>query len=63
MTPGQNIRRHREIAKLTQVQAAAKMGCSQAYWSALERDKKSPTVRTLQKIARVLGCSASHLVA
>ena len=60
-TIGDNIRRKREAAGLTQVQAAERMGCQQPWWSALECDRKGMSLSTLQRVAKALGCRAVEL--
>ena len=62
MTPGQLIESRRAELGWTQAEAAQRMGVTQAYWSALEADRKSPTIRTLARIAAALGCTVEDLV-
>lgn len=56
------IKRARKVAKLTQVQLAEKMGCSQQEIQRWEAGKVSPTTKTLKKIAEALGCSPGDLI-
>lgn len=49
-----NIKKYREKKGLSQNKLAKKIGVSQSYLSALERDEKSPTMRMLFKIANEL---------
>ena len=52
---GDEIRKARMGAKLTQERLAVCAGLSREYVSILERGGKSPTVSVLTKICRVLG--------
>jgi transcriptional regulator with XRE-family HTH domain len=52
---GQNVRRLRIAAGLTQTELAAKMGVDRAYISGLELGQRNPTVVTLWHIAQALG--------
>ncbi|HET6496838.1 MAG TPA: helix-turn-helix transcriptional regulator [Thermoleophilia bacterium] len=63
MTPGQNIAARRAALGITQAEAARRMGCSQSYWADIEANRKSPSVRTLERIAKALGCTVADLVA
>lgn len=57
---GENIRRARWLAGLTQEEVAAK-GLTYRYFQELERGRRNPTARTLFLLARVLGTSVSQL--
>ena len=59
---GNELRRARERAGLTQERLAFQAGLSRPYISQLERDLKSPTLETLFLIAEALGISASAMV-
>lgn len=48
--------------ELTQIELARKIGMSQSYLSELERNKKSPTLRQLCRIAEALEVHPSKLV-
>ena len=63
MTPGQNIAARRAALGITQAEAARRMGISQSYWADIEANRKSPSVRTLERIAKALGCTVADLVA
>ena len=52
---GQNVRRIRLAAKLSQAELAARMGVDRAYVSGLEQGNRNPTVVTLWHIAKALG--------
>ena len=51
MTVGGNIKKLRKARGLSQFDFAKKIGISRNYVSELERDKRSPSVRTLKSIA------------
>jgi len=57
------LRRLRKKAKLTQEQLGFEAGVERNFVSMLERGERQPTLTTLVKLARPLGCTASHLVA
>jgi transcriptional regulator with XRE-family HTH domain len=52
---GQNLRRLRLAAKISQAELAARMGIDRAYVSGLELGQRNPTVVTLWHIAKALG--------
>jgi len=52
---GQNIRRLRLAAKISQAELAARMGVDRAYISGLELGHRNPTVVTLWHLAQALG--------
>lgn len=52
---GQNIRRLRLAAKISQAELAVRMGVDRAYVSGLEQGSRNPTVVTLWHIAKALG--------
>ena len=60
---GQELRRAREEAGLTQETLADKAGVHRTYVSLLERGKKSPTVAMLFRLCRVLAVRPSTLLA
>jgi transcriptional regulator with XRE-family HTH domain len=60
---GDEIRKARLAAKLTQEQLAFEAEISRNYVSLLELNEKSPTVDVLFCIARALGIPASTLIA
>ena len=59
---GDELRRARRNAGLTQEQLAAKADISREYVSQLERDRQSPTVDMLLRICRILGASPSKII-
>ena len=58
---GDNLRRARWAAALTQEQVAAR-GISYRYYQELERGQRNPTLRTLSEIAEILGTTVAALV-
>ena len=59
---GDEIRKSREEAGLTQEQLSYSAGVDRSYVSLLENNKKSPTVDLLYRICDALGVSASDLL-
>lgn len=60
---GDEIRKERLRAKLTQEQLAARAGVSRNYVSLLELNEKSPTVKMLFRLCGVLRVRPSSLIA
>jgi transcriptional regulator with XRE-family HTH domain len=60
---GDEIRKARIAAKLTQEELAFKADLSRNYISLLELDQKSPTVTTLLRLCEAVGVKASKLIA
>jgi transcriptional regulator with XRE-family HTH domain len=60
---GEELRRAREDANLTQEQLSFAAKIDRSYISQLENDRKSPTVDVLFRICEALGVSASRLLA
>ncbi len=60
---GDELRKARERAGLTQEDLAFKARIHRTYVSLLERDRKSPTLAVLFRICDALGVSASRLIA
>lgn len=60
---GEELRKAREKADLTQEQLAFRAGIHRTYVSLLERDLKSPTLDTLFRLCAALDISASKLIA
>jgi transcriptional regulator with XRE-family HTH domain len=52
---GQNVRRLRLAAKISQAELAARMGIDRAYISGLELGNRNPTVVSLWHLAKALG--------
>lgn len=59
---GENVRRARVAAGLTQEQLAERSGFSQQYLSGLEQGKRNPTIVSLYELALALGVSHVALV-
>ena len=60
---GDELRKARIAAKLTQEQLSFAAEIDRSYISLLEHDKKSPTVDMLFRLCDTLGVSASSLLA
>jgi len=60
---GNELRKARTRAGLTQEELAFKAHVDRTYISMLENDKKSPTVEMLMRICKPLGITASQLLA
>jgi transcriptional regulator with XRE-family HTH domain len=60
---GNELRKAREAAGLTQEQLAFAAGVDRTYISQLEGDKKSPTVTVLFKLCGSLGVAPSKIIA
>ncbi len=60
---GDELRKARQAAKLTQEQLAFDAEFDRTYISHLENNKKSPTVDTLFRLCKAMGISASVLIA
>jgi len=60
---GQELRKAREAAGLSQEELSFKAGVHRTYVSLLERDKKSPPLTVLFRLCKALGISPSRLVA
>lgn len=59
---GDEIRKVRKAAGLSQEELAGKSNLHRTYISLLERNKKSPTLDSLFRICKALGISASNLI-
>jgi transcriptional regulator with XRE-family HTH domain len=60
---GEELRRARLDAELTQEELAFRAGLDRTYISQLENDKKSPTVAVLFRLCDALNVSASRILA
>ncbi len=60
---GEELRKARDKAGLTQEQLAFKAGVHRTYVSLLERDVKSPTLNMLFRLCAAMETSASKLIA
>lgn len=52
---GQNLKRLRMAAEVSQAELAARMGVDRAYVSGLEQGQRNPTVVTLWHVGKALG--------
>jgi transcriptional regulator with XRE-family HTH domain len=59
---GDELRKARHKAGMTQEQVAARARISREYVSQLERNRQSPTVDMLLKVCRILGTSAARII-
>ena len=62
MTIGQRIRKRRETMKLTQQQLGEALGVTPQHISAVEKDKRTPSLESLVKLAEELGVTIDFLV-
>lgn len=60
---GDELKKARLKAGLTQEQVAARARISREYVSQLERGRQSPTVDMLLRVCRILGTSAASIIA
>ena len=58
---GENVRRLRVAAKISQAELAERMGIDRAYVSGLEMGRRNPTIVTLWHLARALGVAVKSL--
>lgn len=58
---GKKIQRKRKAIDLTQEQLAEKVGISLAYMGFIEQGRYSPSLKVIEKIAKVLKVSISEL--
>jgi transcriptional regulator with XRE-family HTH domain len=59
---GDELRKAREAAGLTQEEVAFRAGLHRTYVSLLERDRKSPTLDVLFRLCDAIGVKASELI-
>ncbi len=55
MTIGERIRKRRQLMKLTQQELGKALGLTSQHISAIEQDKRTPSLASLAKIAEELG--------
>ena len=58
---GKRVKKMRKSVKITQQKLAEKVGLSDKYIGAIERGERSPSVKTLDKIANALGIELLEL--
>lgn len=61
LTPGQAVRRMREISGLTQAEFARHRGLSLATLNSIENDAGNPTVGTLDRIGEIFGLRVGYV--
>jgi transcriptional regulator with XRE-family HTH domain len=59
---GENVRRIRVAAGLSQIVIAERMGIDQGNYSRLERGTAKPTLQTLFRLSEALGCEPYELL-
>jgi transcriptional regulator with XRE-family HTH domain len=62
MSLGERIRKQRQAMKLTQQELGKGLGLTPQHISAIEQDKRTPSLASLAKIAEELGVSVDYLV-
>jgi transcriptional regulator with XRE-family HTH domain len=62
MSLGQRIKKRRQAMELTQQQLAGVLGLTAQHISAIEQDKRSPSIPSLARIAEELGVTVDYLV-
>ena len=62
MTVGQRTRMRRQDLKITQQELAEGIGMSPQHISAIEQDKRAPSLPSLAKFAQELGVTVDYLV-
>lgn len=62
MSLGQRIRKRRLELKLTQQQLAKALDLTSQHISAIEQDKRTPSLASLAKMAEELGVSVDYLI-
>lgn len=59
---GKSIRKIREEKEITQEQLALEAGLNRAYIGYIERGERNPTLKTPEKIAKILKVSTKELL-
>lgn len=62
MSLGENIKKYRKAAKLTQLELAEKANLSRSYLADVENDRYNPSLDTLKSIANALNVSIHSLM-
>ena len=60
---GPAIRRHRELLRLSQEELAERAGLDRSYVGGIERGRRNPSLKNLQKLADALGADLDVLFA
>ncbi len=63
MSLGQRLRKRRQTLGLTQQELAEALGVTPQHISAIEQDKRTPSIPFLAKLAEELGVTVDYLVA
>lgn len=63
MSVGERIRTRRKALKLTQQELASAIGLTPQHISAIEQDKRAPSLQVLAKMAEELGVTVDFIVA
>ena len=59
---GNNVRKYRLLAKMTQAEMARRMGVDRTYISGLEKGERNITIETLAQAAKALGVRVAKLL-
>ncbi|RLC62152.1 MAG: hypothetical protein DRI01_07365 [Chloroflexi bacterium] len=62
MSIGKRIRKRRQILEMTQKELAEAIGVTPQHISAVEQDKRDPSLSSLAKLAEELGVTIDYLV-
>jgi transcriptional regulator with XRE-family HTH domain len=62
MSIGKRIRKRRQTLKMTQQELAEAIGVTPQHISAIEQDKRDPSLSSLAKLAEELGVTIDYLV-
>jgi transcriptional regulator with XRE-family HTH domain len=62
MSIGKRIRKRRQILEMTQQELAEAIGVTPQHISAIEQDKRDPSLSSLGKLAEELGVTIDYLV-
>lgn len=62
MTLGERIRKRRQVMKLTQQELGQALNLTSQHISAIEQDKRTPSLSSLIKMAQELGVSVDYLL-
>jgi transcriptional regulator with XRE-family HTH domain len=62
MALGERIRKRRQLMKLTQHELGKALGITSQHVSAIEQDKRAPSLASLVNIAEELGVSVDYLL-
>lgn len=60
---GPAVKRHRELIRLSQEELADRAGLDRTYVSGIERGRRNPTLRVVQRLADALGADLDVIFA